>query len=140
MDTANMTATELRALANEREATRLRLMKDYTDVDDTHETFSSSGHIEPWERVLEFEGEKYPIDMRRIKSRRFLHILAAVQDAHEQGDDQPISPTLALFDYVFGGKVDDRIVEVVTAKYGYDNAEEIIRIESALLEMLDTKN
>ena len=40
----------------------------------------------------------------------------------------------------FGGDCDNHVVEIVTAKLGYDDAEEIMRIESALLEKLDAKN
>ena len=47
---------------------------------------------------------------------------------------------LALYDFVFSGNVDNHVVEVVTNKLGYDDAEEIMRIESALLEKLDAKN
>lgn len=77
--------------------------------------------------------------MRRIKSREFMRRMARVSDA-EQNSPEALSPVLALYDFVFSGNVDNHVVEVVTAKLGYDDAEEIMRIESALLEKLDAKN
>ena len=106
---------------------------DYLDfVQDKHK-------YAPYERVIEFEGEEYVVDMRRTKSREFMRRMARVSDA-EQNSPEALSPVLALYDYLFGGDCDNHVVEIVTAKLGYDDAEEIMRIESALLEKLDAKN
>lgn len=133
MDISNMSAEQLRELAAEKENSRAKLEHDYLGfVQDKPE------HA-PYERVLEFEGEEYVVDMRRIKSREFMRRMARVSDA-EQNSPEALSPVLALYDFVFSGNVDNHVVEVVTAKLGYDDAEEIMRIESALLEKLDAKN
>ena len=122
MDISNMSAEQLRELAAEKENSRAKLEHDYLDfVQDKHK-------YAPYERVIEFEGEEYVV--RRM---------ARVSDA-EQNSPEALSPVLALYDYLFGGDCDNHVVEIVTAKLGYDDAEEIMRIESALLEKLDAKN
>ena len=119
MDISNMSAEQLRELAAEKENSRAKLEHDYLDFVQDKPKYA------PYERIIEFEGEEYVVDMRRIKSREFMRRMARV---------------LALYDFVFSGNVDNHVVEVVTAKLGYDDAEEIMRIESALLEKLDAKN
>lgn len=133
MDVSNMSAEQLRALAEKKELSRADLEKKYLDFETEEQKHA------PYERVIEFEGEEYVVDMRRIKSREFMRCMARVSDA---GKDNPeaITPVLALYDFVFSGNVDNHVVEVVTNKLGYDDAEEIMRIESALLEKLDAKN
>lgn len=133
MDISNMSAEQLRELAAEKENSRAKLEHDYLDFVQDKPVHA------PYEHVLEFEGEEYVIDMRRIKSREFMRCMARVSDA-EQNSPEALSPVLALYDFVFSGNVDNHVVEVVTAKLGYDDAEEIMRIESALLEKLDAKN
>ncbi len=133
MDISNMSAEQLRELAAEKENSRAKLEHDYLDF-----VQDKSKHA-PYERIIEFEGEEYVVDMRRIKSREFMRRMARVNDA-EQNSPEALSPVLALYDFVFSGNVDNHVVEVVTAKLGYDDAEEIMRIESALLEKLDAKN
>lgn len=133
MDISNMSAEQLRELAAEKENSRAKLEHDYLDFVQDKPKYA------PYERIIEFEGEEYVVDMRRIKSREFMRRMARVSDA-EQNSPETLSPVLALYDFVFSGNVDNHVVEVVTAKLGYDDAEEIMRIESALLEKLDAKN
>lgn len=133
MDISNMSAEQLRELAAEKENSRAKLEHDYLDF------VQDKPKHAPYERIIEFEGEEYVVDMRRIKSREFMRRMARVNDA-EQNSPEALSPVLALYDFVFSGNVDNHVVEVVTAKLGYDDAEEIMRIESALLEKLDAKN
>ena len=130
MDISNMSAEQLRELAAEKENSRAKLEHDYLDF------VQDKPKHAPYERIIEFEGEEYVVDMRRTKSREFM---ARVSDA-EQNSPEALSPVLALYDYLFGGDCDNHVVEIVTAKLGYDDAEEIMRIESALLEKLDAKN
>ncbi|ACV51016.1 hypothetical protein Apar_0586 [Lancefieldella parvula DSM 20469] len=133
MDVSNMSAEQLRELAEQKEKSRANLEAKYLDF--------VPGKIEraPYERVIEFEDEEYVVDMRRTKSREFMRHMARVSDA-EQNSPEALSPVLALYDYLFGGDCDNHVVDVVTKKLGYDDAEEILRIESALLEKLDAKN
>lgn len=139
MDTANMTAQELRELALERENAHATLLRDYAQIE-TESPVEESEPVSPFERVLEFEGEKYVVDMRRVKSRSCVRHIAKIQEASAKGEEYTTGPLLDLYDFIFSGKVDEHVVEVVTAKYGYDDAEEIMRIESALMEMLNVKN
>ena len=111
MDISNMSAEQLRELAAEKENSRAKLEHDYLDFVQDKPKYA------PYERIIEFEGEEYVVDMRRIKSREFMRRMARVSDA-EQNSPEALSPVLAL----------------------YDDAEEIMRIESALLEKLDAKN
>lgn len=133
MDISNMSAEQLRELAAEKENSRAKLEHDYLDFVQDKPKYA------PYERIIEFEGEEYVVDMRRTKSREFMRRMARVNDA-EQNSPEALSPVLALYDYLFGGDCDNHVVEIVTAKLGYDDAEEIMRIESALLEKLDAKN
>lgn len=92
----------------------------------------------PWMRSVEFEGETYELDMRRLKSREFLRRFAAVKSA---GDDAAaMVETLDMLDYVFGEAGVERIAQVVTAKLGYEDYEEMFRIESGVLDAVDLKN
>lgn len=133
MDVSNMSAEQLRELAEQKEKSRANLEAKYLDFTSEKQEYA------PYERVIEFEGEEYVVDMRRIKSREFMRLMARVSDA-EQNSPEALSPVLALYDYLFSGDCDNHVVEVVTNKLGYDDAEEIMRIESALLEKLDAKN
>nr|DAS17230.1 MAG TPA: hypothetical protein [Caudoviricetes sp.] len=133
MDVSNMSAEQLRALAEKKERSRANLEKKYLDFETEEQKHA------PYERVIEFEDEEYVVDMRRTKSREFMRLMARVSDA-EQNSPEALSPVLALYDYLFSGDCDNHVVDVVTKKLGYDDAEEILRIESALLEKLDAKN
>lgn len=133
MDVSNMTAAQLRELAEQKENSRSNLEAKYLGVADNKPEHA------PYERVIEFEGEEYVVDMRRVKSREFMRRMARVNDV-KQDSPEALSPVLSLYDFVFGGDCDSHVVDVVTKKLGYDNAEEILRIESALLEQLDAKN
>lgn len=133
MDVSNMSAEQLRELAEQKEKSRANLEAKYLDF--VPEKIERA----PYERVIEFEDEEYVVDMRRTKSREFMRHMARVSDA-EQNSPEALSPVLALYDYLFGGDCDNHVVDVVTKKLGYDDAEEILRIESALLEKLDAKN
>ena len=138
MDIENMTPDELREYAAEKERRREELTARYMGRPAKAPGLQLAA--EPWERDIEFEGETYRVDMRRVKSREFIRRFGAVQRHQQRGEEIPIDELLGLYDYLFSGKVDDRVVEVVTAKMGYEDFEEISRIENALLEAIDLKN
>lgn len=92
----------------------------------------------PWMREVEFEGETYEVDMRRLKSRAFLRKFAAVKAAKD--DDAAMLDALDMLDYVFGEDGIERVAQVVTAKLGYEDYEEMFRIESGILDLVDVKN
>lgn len=136
MDIDEMTPEQLRELATAKEEERVQLESKYLQF----KPVKTSGRLEPYERELEFEGEHYIVDMRRIKSRRFVQLIADVQRVQNKEDSEKLPATLKLYEYLFGGTCDEHVVGVVEDKLGYDDAEEIFRIENALMEMLDTKN
>ena len=123
----------LRALAEQKE--RDALEARYMDI-----PAPSKAAPKPWEKPVEFEGETYLVDMRKPKSRKFLKMLADVQRASAKGGKPDLTGTLAMFDFVFAGGVDEQVERVVTEKMGYDDFQEILRIESALFELIDIKN
>ena len=132
MNVEDMTPEQLREYALAKEARREELTARYMD----REPAPPIAARQPWERDVEFEGETYRVDMRRVKTREFLRAIARFQGA----DDVPIADTLALYDLVFGGEVDDKVCRVVVAKMGYEDYEEIMRIESGIFEAIDLKN
>lgn len=132
MNVEDMTPEQLREYALAKEARREELTARYMD----REPAPAIAAKNPWDRDVEFEGETYRVDMRRVKTREFLRAIARFQGA----DDVPIADTLALYDLVFGGEVDDKVCRVVVAKMGYEDYEEIMRIESGIFEAIDLKN
>lgn len=131
-DIINLDPVALRALADEKE--KAELTAKYMDMP------AVGPAKKPWEKAVEFEGETYYIDMRKPKSRKFLRLFADVQRKAEKGGQADVSDSLALFDFVFSGGVDEQVERVVTEKMGYDDFQEILRIEAALFEEIDIKN
>lgn len=134
MDIENMTPDQLREYAKAKEDSRADLMERYID-------FKAPKPVKPgYIRDIEFEGETYGVDMRRFSSRRFVRLVAKLQDAKKADEDAPVSLMLEMFDMLFAGEVDDRVCDVVQAKKGFDDFEEIMRIESALFDEVNAKN
>ena len=138
MNIDDMTPEQLREYATAKEMQRETITARYMDREPNFKVVQDCK--EPYEKDVEFEGETYRIDMRRIKSREFIRMFAEFQDYERKGEDAPISCALALYDFVFVGKVDDKVCEVVKAKMGYEDFEEIMRIENELFNHLEVKN
>lgn len=138
MNIEDMTPEQLREYALAKEAQREAITAHYMDRKPEFDIVQ--GDKQPYENDVEFEGETYRVDMRRIKSREFIRMFATFQDYERKGEDAPISCALALYDFVFGGKVDEKVCEVVKAKMGYEDFEEIMRIENELFNHLEVKN
>lgn len=138
MNIEDMTPEQLREYATAKEMQRETITARYMDRDPRFSIVPDDK--QPYENDIEFEGETYRVDMRRIKSREFIRMFAEFQDYERKGEDAPISRALALYDFVFGGKVDDKVCAVVKAKMGYEDFEEIMRIENELFEHLEVKN
>ena len=51
-----------------------------------------------------------------------------------------IDEQLGYLTAMLGEEVEDRVAEAVTAKMGYDDIEEIVRIEGLLIESASLKN
>lgn len=59
----------------------------------------------------------------------------------ESKDGTPeIDLVVEIMDMLFGGEVNDAVVANVSAAMGYDDFEEVYRIESGIMERLDLKN
>lgn len=138
MNIEDMTPEQLREYATAKESRREAITARYMDREPNLQLVQ--GSKEPWEKDIEFEGEVYRVDMRRIKSREFIRMFGKFQKYSDEGKDAPVSDALALYDFVFGGKVDDKVCDVVKAKMGYEDFEEIMRIENALFEGIEVKN
>lgn len=138
MNIEDMTPEQLREYATAKEMQRETITARYMDREPRLNIVHDDKH--PYENDIEFEGETYRVDMRRIKSREFIRMFGKFQQYANNGEDAPISDSLALYDYVFGGVVDDKVCEVVERKLGYHDFEEIMRIENALFESIDLKN
>lgn len=138
MNIEDMTPEQLRDYALAKEEQRKAITARYMGYEqDEPETAPTR---QPWERDVEFEGEVYRVDVRRIKSREFIRMFAKFQAYEKRGEDAPVADALALYDYVFSGDVDAKVCEVVRAKMGYEDFEEIMRIENGLFENIDLKN
>lgn len=138
MNIEEMTPEQLREYATAKENQREAITARYMDREPNFKVVQDTK--EPYEKDVEFEGETYRIDMRRIKSREFIRMFGKFQKYANEGKDAPISDALALYDFVFGGKVDDKVCAVVKDKMGYEDFEEIMRIENALFEGIEVKN
>lgn len=138
MNIEDMTPEQLREYATAKEMQRETVTARYMDREPRLNIVQDDK--KPYENDIEFEGETYRVDMRRIKSREFIRMFAEFQDYERKSEDAPISCALALYDFVFGGKVDDKVCKVVKAKMGYEDFEEIMRIENELFNHLEVKN
>lgn len=138
MNIEDMTPEQLREYATAKETQRETITARYMDREPRLDIVPDDK--QPYEKDIEFEGETYRVDMRRIKSREFIRMFAEFQDYERKGEDAPISCALALYDFVFRGNVDDKVCEVVRAKMGYEDFEEIMRIENELFSHLEVKN
>ena len=100
--------------------------------------------------------------MRRFKSRKVLKEIARAQRdskkrnrifeeavrsgmseeeaTREANKDVDIEDQLGYLAAMLGEDVEDRVAEAVTAKMGYDDIEEIVRIEQLLIEAAQLKN
>lgn len=108
------------------------------------------------------EGTEYVLDMRRFKSRKVLKQVAKAQRATQKrnsvyeeairsgmseeeatskaNEGVSIDEQLGYLTVMLGEDVEDRVAEAVTAKMGYDDFEEIVRIEELLIEAARLKN
>ena len=140
MNIEDMTPEQLREYATEKELKRRELEQRYVRCEEPAPVAPIVGMPKPWEKAVEFEGETYHVDMRRIKSREFIRMFAKFQEHQRGGEDATASEVLAIYDHVFGGDVDEAVTRLVIAKMGYEDFEEITRIESGILAELDVKN
>lgn len=165
MDINEMTPEQLREMAEAKERMRAHLEEQYLGYKPTILEFDSPAKrqtLEPWEKAVEVEGTEYVLDMRRFKSRKVLKEIARAQRdskkrnrifeeavrsgmseeeaTREANKDVDIEDQLGYLAAMLGEDVEDRVAEAVTAKMGYDDIEEIVRIEQLLIEAAQLKN
>lgn len=132
-DIDSMTTAELREALAEREQRRENTVARY--MNRPAERVAPAKRPNPAIRMVEFEGESYPVDMGRLRSRAFLKRAAAID-----AETTDAAANMELLDLAFGGECEDAICAAVTAKVGYEDYLEVLRIESGLLEAADLKN
>lgn len=143
MNIEDMTADELRAYAEAKDAGKQSLKDLYISEGVSLRPVEPKREVhEPWEQPVEFEGETYYVDIRRTKSLKFIRAFSKLQKSQKESvDGNPdLDAVIDLMDMLFGGSVNDAVVANVSAAMGYDDFEEIYRIESGIMEHLDLKN
>lgn len=165
MDVNEMTPEQLREMAESKERMRAHLEEQYLDYKPAILDFDAAAKrqkLEPWEKAVVVEGTEYVLDMRRFKSRKVLKQIARAQresasrnSVYEKAirsgmteaeataaanEGVSIDEQLGYLTAMLGEEVEDRVAEAVTAKMGYDDIEEIVRIEGLLIESASLKN
>lgn len=166
MDVTDMTPEQLRALAESKERIRASLEEEYLDIKSPQvldfKTGAKAPARKPWEKDVEVEGVTYTLDMRRFKSRKVLKEIAKAQREaarrakvyaaavkagktpdeaeRESNEGVELDEQLSYMTAMLGEDVEDAVAEAVTARMGYDDIEEIMRIEGLLVEAAQLKN
>lgn len=165
MDVNEMTPEQLREMAESKERMREHLEEKYLGYKPAILDFDAAAKrqkLEPWEKAVVVEGTEYVLDMRRFKSRKVLKEIAKAQRATQKrnhiyeeairsgmseedataaaNEGVSIDEQLSYLTVMLGEDVEDKVAEAVTAKMGYDDFDEIIRIEELLIETARLKN
>lgn len=166
MDINEMTPEQLREMAESKERMRAHLEERYLGFTPApvveFDPSAKRQALQPWEKAVEVEGVEYTLDMRRFRSRKVLKQIARAQresqarnSVYEKAilsgmtEDEAtaaanegvsIDEQLGYLTAMLGEDVEDRVAEAVTAKMGYDDFEEIVRIEELLVEAARLKN
>lgn len=166
MDINEMTPEQLREMAESKERMRAHLEERYLGFTPApvveFDPSAKRQTLQPWEKAVEVEGVEYTLDMRRFRSRKVLKQIARAQreskernEVYEKAirsgmtEDEAtaaanegvsIDEQLSYLTAMLGEEVEDRVAEAVTAKMGYDDIEEIVRIEGLLIEAASLKN
>lgn len=166
MDINEMTPEQLREMAESKERMRAHLEELYLGFTPApvveFDPSAKRQALQPWEKAVEVEGVEYTLDMRRFRSRKVLKQIARAQresqarnSVYEKAirsgvtEDEAtaaanegvsIDEQLGYLTAMLGEEVEDRVAEAVTAKMGYDDIEEIVRIEGLLIESASLKN
>lgn len=131
----DMTPEELRELAAKKEAIELHCSHIGADADPRFEVVDrAAGRREPWEREVEVDGVRYTVDMRRFKSRKFMHMAVRAND-----DSATLEQKLELFDYVFE-PMERQILAEVERRVGYEDFEAYYDICGKIFEAVEAKN
>lgn len=159
MNIEDMTPEQIEAYVQGKQARRVSLEERYLGIKPVRVDVPQ---LEPFERAIEVDGVSYPVDMRRFASRTGLRKIAEQQKAAKAREKEAdalvrsgmeraeaedrvnsnadIGSMLSLYDYFFGGKVDDLVVQTVVEAKGYDDFDEIVRIETLLFDAVNQGN
>lgn len=165
MDVNEMTPEQLREMAESKERMRAHLEEQYLGYRPAildFDTAAKRQKLEPWQKAVVVEGTEYVLDMRRFKSRKVLKQIAKAQSTAQKrnrvyeeaissgmtdeeaalkaNEGVSIDEQIGYMTAMLGEEVEDKVVETVTAKMGYDDFEEIVRIEELLVEAARLKN
>lgn len=166
MDINEMTPEQLREMAESKERMRAHLEETYLGFSPApvveFDPAAKRQALQPWEKAVEVEGVEYVLDMRRFRSRKVLKQIARAQresqarnSVYEKAirsgmteeeataaanEGVSIDEQLGYLTAMLGEDVEDKVAETVTAKMGYDDIEEIVRIEQLLIEASSLKN
>lgn len=166
MDINEMTPEQLREMAESKERMRAQLEEKYLGFSPApvveFDPAAKRQALQPWEKAVEVEGVEYVLDMRRFRSRKVLKQIARAQRESKERNEVyekairsgmteeeaaaaanegvSIDEQLGYLTAMLGEGVEDKVAEAVTAKMGYDDIEEIVRIEQLLIEATSLKN
>lgn len=166
MDINEMTPEQLREMAESKECMRAQLEEKYLGFSPApvveFDPAAKRQTLQPWEKAVEVEGVEYVLDMRRFRSRKVLKQIARAQRESKErnkvyekairsgmteeeaaaaaNEGVSIDEQLGYLTAMLGEGVEDKVAEAVTAKMGYDDIEEIVRIEQLLIEAASLKN
>ncbi len=166
MDINEMTPEQLREMAESKERMRAQLEEKYLGFSPApvveFDPAAKRQALQPWEKAVEVEGVEYVLDMRRFRSRKVLKQIARAQRESKERNEVyekairsgmteeeaaaaanegvSIDEQLGYLTAMLGEGVEDKVAEAVTAKMGYDDIEEIVRIEQLLIEAASLKN
>lgn len=158
MNIEDMTPEQLREYAAAKEERRAALETRYiSDAPTSAEAVLNKGEVasvaeaqdkvvlvtpnqhEPYMQPIEFEGETYWIDNRKVYSQTFILKLAKVRRKIDKEGEADVLDMVELFDFIMGNE-NDHITEVATKAKGFDDFREIYRIKEAIFDELDIKN
>jgi hypothetical protein len=141
MEASEMTPEELRRYAAEKEASRRDLERRYLNIAPAEPAPAQEASRAPWEREVEFEGDRYVVDMRPFRSREFFRRAARIND-ERAADSLSTTDMLDFYEFCFGGEggVDEQATARVTERLGYEDYQEVLRIEDGIFGLVDAKN
>lgn len=118
----NLTPEQLRELADKMEQEGSGAI-DYNDLTE---------QVKPYVRIVELDGIKVKIDMRRVKDYRTVAMIARI-------DKGETFAAVELFDFLLGDER-DKVINALSDADGFCDAEVFIKFCTRLLEEVGAKN
>lgn len=118
----NLTPEQLRELAD-------KIEQDDSYIDDYSDLTEQA---KPYVRIVELDGIKVKIDMRRVKDYRTVALIARI----DKGES---FAAVELFDFLLGNER-DKVIDALSDADGFCDAETFIKFCTRLLEKVGAKN